>query len=67
MDPILVGMLRTVIGYSVCGSVVAFVIRWWNRTQPGPPPDQAAAVGALIGAGLGAVVAVFGSMLDRVP
>ncbi|TWT85749.1 hypothetical protein Pla123a_05560 [Posidoniimonas polymericola] len=66
MDPVLIKMLGTIIGYSVCGSIVAFAIRWRNSDQPGPRPDQAAAVGALIGAGIGAVAAVFGSMLDRV-
>ena len=65
IDPGLSRILLTTFTYGVCGSLVAAVVRFMGRKDPGPRIDQAAAVGFLIGAAFGAFFAIFQSMLVR--
>ncbi len=65
MDPVLIQVLWTTFTFSCCGSLAAAGLQFWNRKQEGPGLDQAAAVGALIGAAFGALVGIFQSMLSR--
>ncbi len=65
IDPVLTKILFTTFSYGACGSLVAVVVRFVNRDQPGPRLDQAAAIGFLIGAAFGAFFGIFQSMLVR--
>ena len=56
-DPIIVKALLTTLGYGLCGSLVAAVLRLINRKKEGPRLDQSAAVGFLVGAAWGALLA----------
>ena len=65
IDPELTALLWRVFLFACCGAVVAIGGRLWNRNTPGPQLDQAAAIGALVGAAFGALIGVFESMLNR--
>ena len=63
LDPGLVKILTTAVTYGICGSLAASIVRFINRSKPGPRVDQAAAVGFLVGAAFGACFGIFQSML----
>ena len=62
-DPELIRILLKTFSYGVCGSLAATVVWFFNRRQPRPRLDQAAAVGFLVGAAFGAMFGIFESML----
>lgn len=64
-DPALKQILTTAFTWAVCGSLVAAVARFFNRTNPGPRIDQAAAIGFLVGAAFGAAFGIFQSFMLR--
>ena len=65
IDPVLTTILLKTFAYGMGGSLIAVVVRFLKRSQPGPRLDQAAAVGFLIGAAFGAFFAIFQSMMVR--
>ena len=65
IDPVLAKVLLTAFTCGVCGSLVSVVLRFMNRSKPGPRLGQAAAVGFLLGVAFGAFFGIFQSMLIR--
>lgn len=65
MSPTLVAILLKTFSYAACGSLAAVALRLWNRGTPGPSLDQSAGVGALVGAGFGAMFGIFKAMMTR--
>jgi hypothetical protein len=63
--PTLVKILLTTLGYGVGGMLVGVVLRVINRKKDGPRLDQSAAVGFLVGAAWGSLIAVFQSLIAR--
>lgn len=63
IDPAVKALLQTAFTYALCGMLVAVVLRYRNRKEPGPRLDQAAAVGFLIGGAFGALMGIFRTMM----
>ena len=64
-DPELIRILGKMVSYGVCGSLAAAIVWFFNRRQPRPRLEEAAAVGFLVGAAFGAMFGIFESMLVR--
>ena len=65
IESTLAQILMTAFSYGVCGSLVAAVVSFINRSKPGPRFDQAAAIGFLVGGAFGAFFGIFQAMLLR--
>ncbi|MCA9113020.1 MAG: hypothetical protein KDA52_23905 [Planctomycetaceae bacterium] len=64
IDSLLLEILTTAFLYGLGGALLAGILRLLSRNETGPSLSQSLAIGFLAGGSIGAIVGMFGSLLE---